>query len=138
MAKKGALDQKFSIKQAVEAAKSPLRSPLADEKFSINDVKETAKDLFGKGVCVTCGCGLRKPIRSVVHYYDEHSDQTLGDVAKKVAKKAKQQMPVAVREMPETGDLISTGSGMRRKVVKGSPEAIAWGKKMREARMKKM
>ena len=68
-AKTGILDQKFSINEAKETFKAPQDSELLDRPFTINQVKETGKDLFSGFGCAYCGgCGM-KPVRTAVHYY---------------------------------------------------------------------
>jgi hypothetical protein len=141
----GVLDQKFSIKEAVKAVKNPMKAPVMDESFSINQAKDTVKDLFGKGmgdVCEMCGCGVKKPIRSVIHYYDDHKGDTLKETLGKVTTIRPSigiVKPIGLpKPMPEKGDVL-LGEGMRKRrggPLKGSPEAKAWGEKMRQARMK--
>ena len=118
MVKKSVLDEKFSVNQAIDTLKHPMRSPLKDKKFSLSDVARTGKKLFGGAVCPTCGCGARKPRLTVEHHYDDEAADSASDEEHKVV-----------------------GEGVKRtrtpRYAKGSAEAKAWGAKMHAARLAK-
>jgi len=45
----GILDQKFSVNDVIRTGKELVGGSILDEKFSINDIKNTGRELFGRG-----------------------------------------------------------------------------------------
>ena len=133
------------IKKSVDTTKAMVKKA----KNTAETIAEKAKQvLLGSGIFDDIGRAVTKTVKKIV---PKNIGKKVGiDVlneSKRLGSKAGEGYAFvnpfdlgfqAGYKGAEAVDKGLSGKGVgRKKMVKGSPEAIAWGKKMREARMKK-
>ena len=100
---RGILDEKFSVNDVIHTGRQLFGHGLLDEKFSINDIKNTGRELFGRGM-------TKKQMNNIIH----HKNKVIADLEE-----------TAYDPPPKGG-----------KLKKGSAEAKAFMASIRKKRMK--
>ena len=100
---RGILDQKFSVNDVIHTGRELFGRGILDEKFSINDIKNTGRELFGRGM-------TKKQLNDIVH----HKNKVIADLEK------------TAYDPPSKGGRLK----------KGSAEAKAFMASIRKKRMK--
>jgi len=134
----GILDEKFSVNDVVRTGRELFGRGILDEKFSVNDVVRTGRQLFGRGMVVP-----PKPLPR--EYFSTHPnlrelmDERMGEekmLARGFSKKQLNDIILhknkVIEDLEEEAYTPSKGG----KLTKGSPEAKAHMARIRQKRMK--
>ena len=130
------------IKKSVDTTKKTMKKA----KNTAEMIAEKAKQvLLGSGIFDDIGRAVKKTVKKIAPKNIGKVGIDVLNESKRLGSKAGEGYAFvnafdlgykAGYKGAEAVDKGLSGKGIGKKMIKGSPEAIAWGKKMREARMK--